>query len=127
MHTLDGFKKFLHKGGTFRIPKVVIRKNGQIGFNAGAVKKYDLDVFEFVLLYISKEKKDRIAIKFTNNEKESGLISVQKRKGNYAFSARSFLKLYDFDYSKTINYDFDWIEKEKTAIFKPNKRSENAI
>lgn len=114
---MEGFKKYLSKGraGT---PKVSIRKNGQMAFNSGAVQKYDLDVFEFVIFYIS-EKKDRIAIKFTNNEKESGLIKIQKRPGSFAFSAITFLRLYDFDWSKTVNFDFLWIEKEKTAVFTP--------
>ena len=52
MHTLDGFKKFIHKGRSTN-PKAVIRKNGQMGFNSGAIGKYDLDIFKFVILYIS--------------------------------------------------------------------------
>ena len=131
MHTLDGFKKFIHKGRSTN-PKAVIRKNGQMGFNSGAIGKYDLDIFKFVILYISINKKDRIAVKFTNNDKESGLIKIQKRKGSFAFSAIKFLNFNDIDYSKTTNYDFIWLEAEKTAIFKPKKlidpmRLDNAI
>ena len=126
MHTLDGFKKFIHKGRSTN-PKAVIRKNGQMGFNSGAIGKYDLDLFEFVILYISTNKKDRVAIKFTNNDKESGLVKIQKRAGSFAFSAITFLNFNDIDYSETTNYDFTWIETEKTAIFKPKKRLDNGF
>jgi hypothetical protein len=126
MHTLDGFKKFTHKGRSTN-PKAVIRKNGQMGFNSGAIGKYNLDIFKFVILYISENKKDRIAIKFTNNDKESGLVKIQKRSGSFAFSAITFLNFNDIDYSETTNYDFIWLEAEKTAIFKPKKRLDNAI
>ena len=114
---LDGFKKFIHKGGSY-IPKVCIRKNGQISFNAGAVNKFDLDIFKFVMIYISEDKK-RIAIKFTNNDKESGLCAIQKRPGSFAFSAISFLRMNDIPFDETINFDFIWDQKEKIAFFRP--------
>ena len=113
--SIAGFKKYIYKGrsGT---PKVSIRKCGQIAFNAGAVQKYDLDVFKFVMVYVSDNKK-RIAVRFTNNDKESGLIKVQSRPGSFAFSARNFLVLNDVNWSKTVNFDFTWEDKEKTAYF----------
>jgi hypothetical protein len=121
---LEGFTKYVARGraGT---PKVCIRKCGQLAFNSGAILKYDLDVYDYVMLFISNNK-NRIAIKLTNNDKESGLIKIQKRPGSFAFSAINFLKVHDIDYSKTLNFDFTWIEKDKTAIFKP-KRLDNAI
>jgi hypothetical protein len=113
---LDGFKKYVHKGRSYT-PKVVIRRNGQIAFNSGAIKKYDLDLYKYVILYISEDKK-RIAIKFTNNDKESGLIPIQIRSGNFAFSARTFLGLYDIPCEKTINYDFKWDNAKLICYFK---------
>ncbi len=112
---IDGFKKYIFKGRS-GVPKISIRKNGQIAFNAGAVHKYDLDVFKFVMIYISEDKK-RVAVKFTNNEKDSGLIAVQQRPGNFAFSARNFLELNEIDWSKTVNLDFIWHDRDKTAFF----------
>lgn len=121
MENIEGFKKFIYKGSSYT-PRVVVRKCGQIGFNAGALHKYDLDLFEYVMLFISVDKGNRIAVQFTNNEKLSGLIRIQKRKGSFAFSARSFLGLYDIDWSKTINYDFTWNDAQKIAFFTPNKK-----
>jgi hypothetical protein len=113
---VDGFKKYVFRGRS-SAPKVTIRKCGQMSFNSGAVQKYDLYTYEFVILYISNDK-GRIAIELTNNEKESGLIKIQKRPGSFAFSARNFLSLNDIDWSATVNYDFKWIPKDRLAIFK---------
>ena len=113
---IQGFKKYISKGRA-GVPKVCIRKNGQISFNSPAVARFDLDVFDFVILHIS-ERKDRVAIQFTNNKTDSGLIKLQTRPGSFAFSARNFLGVNDIDWSKTINLDFLWDPKDKVAIFK---------
>lgn len=114
---LGDFKKYNRKGRSY-IPKVCIRKNGQIAFNSAAVAKYDLDIYEGVILYISKDKK-RIAIQFSNNKTDSALISIQKKPGNFAFSAINFLGLNDIPWDETINFDFIWDDKDKIAIFRP--------
>jgi len=118
---IDGFKKHINRGRA-GVPKISIRKNGQMAFNAGAVQRHALYGFDFVMLYIS-ESKDRVAVKLTNNEKESGLIKIQKRPGNFAFSCRNFLEVNDINWSKTVNLDFVWNDRDKTAIFRlPNEK-----
>lgn len=114
---LGDFKKYNRKGRSY-IPKVCIRKNGQIAFNSAAVAKYDLDIYEGVILYISKDKK-RIAIQFSNNKTDSALISIQKKPGNFAFSAINFLGLNEIPWNKTINFDFIWDDEDKIALFRP--------
>jgi hypothetical protein len=116
MMELKGFKKYRHKGRSFT-PKVTIRKNGVLAFNAGAVRKYDLDLYEYAILFISEDER-RVAVKFTNNAKETGLLGIQKRPGNFQISARSFFNLYDIDWSENRNYDFKWLKAEHTAIFR---------
>ena len=113
---MDGFKKYISRGRA-GIPKISIRKNGQIAFNAGAIQKYDLNVYDFVMLYVS-DKKDRVAVQFTNNEKDSGIIKIQKRPGNFAFSARNFLQIYDILWDETVNFDFIWNESGKKLHFR---------
>jgi len=120
MFQMEGFTKYIRRGRA-STPKVVIRRAGQIGFNSGAIQRYGLDSYEYVLLFIS-DSKDRVAVKFTNNDKESGLIKIQKRPGSFALSAIPFLQLHGFDYDNTTNYDFLWLEKEKVAIFKPERK-----
>jgi hypothetical protein len=121
---MEGFKQYIKRSRTSQ-PKVCIRKNGQIAFNAGAIAKYDLDMYSHIKLFISDDKKF-IAIEFTNpkNADKDGLISVQRRPGNFAVSCIPFLNIYDFAWNKTTNYDFNWIEKQRTAVFKPNKVGE---
>ena len=119
---LDGFKKYIRKGRSTK-PQVAVRKNGCIAFNSGAIGKYDLDVFKYAMLYISDDRK-RVAVQFTNSEKKEGILDIQARKGNFQLSARSFLKLYDFDFSETKNYDFVWNDSGKTAIFRPDIRKD---
>lgn len=118
VHGMEGFKKYIHKGRSYT-PKVGIRKNGQIQFNSGAVQKYSLDVYKYAMLFISNDNK-RVAIRFTNNEKESGLFPIQKRAGSFCFSARTFLGLYEINRDETENFNFLWIERDKTAIFRPD-------
>jgi hypothetical protein len=113
---MKGFKKYMHKGRSFT-PQVIIRKNGVIAFNAGAVTKYDLDMYKYAILYISEDLR-RVAVKFTNNEKESGRLGVQRRPGNFQISARTFFGLYDIDWSENRNIDFTWDKAERTAIFR---------
>ena len=113
---MEGFKKYVHKGRSFT-PKVTIRKNGVLAFNSGAVRKYDLDCYEYAILYISNDLR-RVAVKFTNNTKESGLLGIQKRPGNFQISARTFFGLYEIDWSENRNYEFDWKKAETTAIFR---------
>lgn len=116
---MQGFKLYTRKARSTD-PRVVIRKNGQIGFNAGAIAKYDLDIYDNVKLFISDDKQ-RVAVQFTNEKDKGGLIPVQKRPGNFAFSCIPFLNIYDFDWSETVNYEFIWNERERTAIFRPKK------
>jgi hypothetical protein len=116
---MQGFKLYTRKARSTD-PRVVIRKNGQIGFNAGAIAKYDLDMYDNVKLFISDDKQ-RVAVQFTNDKNKSELIPVQKRPGNFAFSCIPFLNIYDFDWSETVNYEFIWNDKERTAIFRPRK------
>ncbi len=113
---LIGYKKFLGKGRKF-LPGVIIRKNGQLCFNAGAVNKFELAFFKYAILFIS-DSENRAAVKFTNNEKESGLIKIQSRPGNFAISCRSFLHRYNVDYSETRTLEFTWMDRSKTAFFR---------
>lgn len=124
MFELDGFRKYVHRGRA-ATPKVCIRKTGQIAFNSGAIQKYNLDLYNHAMLFISEDKK-RVAVKFTNNEKESDLLSIQKRPGNFAFSAITFMRINDIKWDKTTNYDFMWIDRDKVAIFTPDYEGDTA-
>jgi len=122
---IKGFKKYIKRGRT-AVPKVTIRKNKVIAFNSAAVIKYDLDTYEYAVFYISDDGK-RVAVQFTNNEKESGIIKIQRRPGNYQISAGNFLGMYDVDTSENKNFDFTWDKGAKIAFFKPTIREDSRL
>ncbi len=98
------FEKFTKTHGRGYFPKASIWGKGQIGLNQGAVGKFSLDSFDYVVLFYDKESK-KIGIKFTS-EKEDGIIKIVKRPGSgISFSAKAFLDFYDIDYSKRIKYN----------------------
>lgn len=91
------FEKFTKTRGRGYFPKVSIWSKGQIGFNQGAVDKFNLSNFEYAILFYDKENQ-KIGIKFTN-EKEEGVVKVVKRPGSgMSFSAKAFLDFYGIDY-----------------------------
>jgi hypothetical protein len=93
------FEKFTQTGQRFK-PKISIWEGGQIGFNQGAMKRFNLDNFQYAVLYFDREK-NRIGIKFMNDEKEEGSIKFNHRKTGGVISGKAFLDFYGIDYSKT--------------------------
>jgi len=116
---LEGFEKFTKAGGSYK-PKISIRKRGQMGFSNGAVTRYSIDDFNYVVLYISNDK-SKIAIKLTNDEKEEGAIKLVKKEGNFCFSGKAFLDYYDLPYNDTVSYDTKWSDADKVIVFELSK------
>lgn len=114
---LEGFTKYIKRGRS-TMPKVTVRKNGVLAFNSASVQKYKLDAFKYAVFYVSNNK-NRVAVKFTNNDKESGVIKIQRRVGNFQISAGHFFGIHDIDSSENRNYDFIWQDKMHVAIFQP--------
>jgi hypothetical protein len=105
---LMAFERFTKTGGRGYIPKVSIWGKGQIGFNQGAVNKFNLNNFEYAVLFYDSENK-KIGMKFTN-DKENGIVKLVKRAGSgISMSAKAFLDFYGIDYSEkkryTLSYD----------------------
>ena len=111
---LENFRRFTETGRSFK-PKISIRTNGQIGFNAGAVKRFGIDKYEFVVAYFNENQK-KIAIEFTNDSETDGAIKIVKRSNNFFFSGKSFLEFHEIDYRKTIAYEVEWMKEERIAI-----------
>jgi hypothetical protein len=83
------FKKFTKMGRGGR-PIVSIWSGGQIAFNQGAIDTYNLDKFEYVILYIDEEE-NKIGFGFTSEENAEGATSFKKRKTGASIGARYFL------------------------------------
>lgn len=98
-------------------PQISIWSRGQIGFNSGAIEKYKLNNFNYAVLFFDKNTR-AIGVMLTNDKEEPGAMKLVKRKsGGFSFSAQSFLKHYEIDYSKTIRHDLTYDEKENMYTF----------
>lgn len=111
---LEGFERFTRAGRSFK-PRLSIRKRGQIGFNSAAIDKFNLRKYEYVVLFISEDRK-KVAVVFSNNKSDEGAIKLIKGKNNFAFSAQAFLECYEIPYGKAKTYDVEWNQKEQAAI-----------
>jgi len=108
------FERFTKTGRGYK-PKVSIWSRGQIGFNQGAVERFNLKSYKYTVLFFDAETR-KIGIKFTNDENEEGITKLTARGGGTSFSARAFLDFNDIDYSKTQRYDVDYDEENELYV-----------
>jgi hypothetical protein len=111
------FEKFTKTGARIGTPKISIWSSGQIGLNQGAIKRYELDNYRYVILFYDKDNK-KIGIKFINDKNEEGAIKIIFRKvGGLSFSGVSFLHYYGIDFSNTRKFDLEHDEKNDLYVF----------
>jgi len=118
---LEGFERFTQHGRSFH-PKISIRKRGQVGFNNGAIKRFGLEAYDYVVIYYNKDK-DKIGFKFTKDENAEGATKIVKRTGNYFFSGKSFLDYYEIKYNETEAFDVEWDSANELAVIDLSKRT----
>lgn len=97
-----GFERFTKTGRSY-VPKISIWSRGQVGFSVGAVNRFKLEEFDYVVFLFDLDNK-KIGFLFTNDEKEEGAIKLNKRNTGIMVGAKSFLDYYDIDYSETKQY-----------------------
>ena len=118
------FERFTDVGRVFR-PRASLRSNGQLGFNHGCVKRFDMEKFSHVVLFYDVDTK-RIGVKLTNDKDEPGAATLITRTGNGTVSARAFLEYYQLTPSKTTQYDVRREDESGMlviAIAKPAEKS----
>lgn len=109
------FEKFTKTRGRGYVPKVSIWNKGQIGFNEGALLRFNLKQFDYAVLFYDKDNK-RIGIKFTN-DKEDGTIKFVKRvTGGASISGKAFLDFYDIRPTENKKYDVVYNAEEGLYI-----------
>ena len=116
---MTGWETFTFEGKT-AIPKLTIRKGGQIGLNSMAVKKFKLDKFKFIILQINKEE-TKIGIKPTNNENEEGARKFKIIQGGATIHAKNFIEYYELNKIKERRMICDWDEENKMIFVKYSK------
>jgi len=96
------FERFTKTGRSF-VPKVSIWSRGQIGFSVGAVNRFKLEEYDYVVFMFDQDEK-KIGFLFTTDENEEGAVKLNKRDTGVIVGAKSFLDYYDIDYSGTAQY-----------------------
>lgn len=97
-----GFERFT-KLGRSSLPKISIWSRGQIGFSVGAVNKFKIAQYSFVIFMFDAEM-NRISFLFTMDKNEDGAIKLNKRATGIMVGAKAFLDYYNIDYSETRQY-----------------------
>lgn len=113
------FERFTDVGRVFR-PRASLRQNGQLGFNHGCIKRFDMQNFSHVVLFFDVDTK-RIGIKLTNDKDEAGACTLITKSGGGTVSARSFLEYYKLTPKKTTQYDIDRDEEADMLIIEVAK------
>jgi len=108
------FERFTKTGRSYK-PKISIMSRGQMGFNKGAIKRFEIDKYEYAIIYFDKIS-NRIGFSFTSDCNEEGIIKMSKHSSVVTIAARSFLQYYDINHNKTRNYTINFDEKSKLYI-----------
>jgi len=109
------FEKFEHKGMKSKNPIISIWLNGTISFNSSFVDKHDINNYKYAELYYNK-KDNKVGIKFINDNDENS-FEIVKRGNSRSIMARSFLKYYSIDYSRSMKFNYYFDKKIDLFIF----------
>lgn len=115
-----GFVRFTKTGRSY-VPNVSIWSRGQIGFSVGAVNRFRLDQYDYVVFLFDPEEK-KIGFLFTTDEKEEGAIKLNKRSTGIMAGAKSFLDFHDIDYSETAQYTLSHDKENNLLIISLGER-----
>ncbi|MBV9868019.1 MAG: hypothetical protein JO316_21900 [Abitibacteriaceae bacterium] len=86
------FIKYTETGRSFA-PKVSINRTGLISFSDGARKRFNLDAYQFCVLYYEPETY-RIGIELTNDGKAEGIKRLRLRSTGADIAAKSFVDFF---------------------------------
>lgn len=110
-----GFEFFRESGRGYR-PRASIRKQGQIGLNQGAVKRFEIEGGDYVILGFDKDAK-KVALKVTKDSSEKGAQKIVVKDGSASISAKSFLEYFEIGYQdETRQYDVNYDDESKLIV-----------
>jgi hypothetical protein len=116
------FERFTEVGRVFR-PRASIRSNGQLGFNHGCVKRFEMEKSSHAVLFFDADTM-RVGVKLTNDKTESGAATLITRGGNGTVSARAFLEYYHLMPKVTTQHDIEWDPESKLLVIDVGKSSQ---
>ena len=97
------FVKFTETGKSFA-PKASLNDRGYLSFNNGARKRFNIDKYEYAVLYNDAENR-KIGVEFTNEASAEGAVKLRVRQTGATIGAKSFIDFFDIKISKTTIYD----------------------
>ena len=115
---------FTERGRGFS-PKVSVRKQGQIGLNQGAVKRYKIEIWKCAILGYDRDK-CMVALKLTNEEELPGATKITIRHNNGTIAAKGFLDFFDIPYKgKTRQYELKEDKDTGCLVFFVERKKES--
>lgn len=108
------FQRFTASGRSFKA-RVSIRRNGQISLSQGAVQKFNLSEYPYVVLFYDKEE-HLIGLKPTNDAEEPGAYKLNHKGIGASVAGLAFLDYYGIDYSRSQRYEARWDEQHEMVV-----------
>lgn len=108
------FERFTGGGRSYKA-RASIRKNGQIGLSQGAVQRFKLDRYPYVVLFYDKET-ERIGIKPTQNPEEPGAYRLNHKGSGADISGLAFLEYFGIDRDRSRRYEADWDDEQGMLV-----------
>lgn len=120
------FERYTRTRARGLLPKASIWSRGQIGFNQSAVLRFEINKFDYIVLFYDLDTK-RIGIKLTNEQEEGAIKIINKlASGGALISAKSFLINYDLFSQETRNYDLYLDTDSGLLVIDTNKYKKRA-
>ncbi|QDT82281.1 hypothetical protein Mal35_57740 [Gimesia maris] len=116
------FQKFTEVDESFAARVTVRQKTGQIGFNGGAVNRYSISKYDYIVLYFDPDK--RVVGLGLEHEKTVGVISINHKKGNTYVRAKNFLDKYGIDYEESHRHELKKDDESGILYFCLNELAE---
>ncbi len=115
------FIKHTEVGKRF-LPRVSMSQDGLISFSDAATKKYNINEFQFVVLYYDPEAR-HVGIELINDEKAEGAIKLRLRETGAYAAGKSFVGKFEISLTATTTYDLNKDEETGFLFFDMNKGS----
>lgn len=96
------FQKFTETETSFSA-RITIRQTGHFGFNVGAINRFGIAGFDFVVLYFDPEQRV-IGMELQKSPTENS-IEIKKSESNTFIRAKNFCDRFGIDYSGSHRFE----------------------
>ena len=119
------FEKFVETDSSFAAKVTIRQRTGQIGFNSGAINRFKVNDFKFVVLYFDPSERV-VGIQLVTSE-EPGSIRISTKKSNTYVTAKNFFDKYGIDYSQSHRHDLEQDTESGFLYFGTQLNAESII